>query len=511
MNYGFVIDQRKCIGCHACTTACKSENDVPIGTFRTWVKYVEKGEFPNTRRYFSVMRCNHCDNAPCVTICPTRALFRRDDGIVDFDQSRCIGCKSCMQACPYDAIFINPDSNTAEKCNYCAHRVEVGLEPACVIVCPEHAIISGDIEDPMTEIARLIAREQVRVRAPEQGTKPKLFYIGVDEVAITPDATDAPTAYMWSEAAPAPGRAHMEVEPKGSPEGGLGHVVYNVFHRRPWGLLVSLYLWTKSIGSGSLLVAALAIGLGVAQPAGALAMFAPIVALAFTGLTLLLLVADLKRPARFWYILTKSNWTSWLVWGGYILAAFGLVSLTWLYAAFAGEVWLVQVLLWPAGVLAACSACYSAFLFGQAEGRDFWQNPMVAWHLLVQAVLAGAAIFGVGAIIFGANSDMPPFVSRLLAGSIALSTLIIFAELSLPHANSAIRRATELILAGPLSTMFWGVVIVAGTLVPMGLLIWGSATNSQLLMLPIAGLLALAGLLVYEDIWVRAGQSAPLS
>ncbi len=148
MRYGFVIDQRKCIGCHACTVACKEENQVPLGVNRTWVKYIEKGTFPDTRRYFSVMRCNHCDNAPCVTICPTVALYRRPDGIVDFDGDRCIGCKSCMQACPYDALYIDPETQTAAKCHYCAHRVEVGLEPACVIVCPVQAIVPGDLDDP---------------------------------------------------------------------------------------------------------------------------------------------------------------------------------------------------------------------------------------------------------------------------------------------------------------------------------------------------------------------------
>ncbi len=166
--------------------ACKEENQVPLGAFRTWVKYVEKGTFPDTRRYFSVLRCNHCDDAPCVTICPTVALYRRPDGIVDFDGARCIGCKSCMQACPYDALYIDPTTNTAAKCHYCAHRLEVGLEPACVIVCPEQAIIAGDLDDPRTEIARLVAREQVEVRKPEQGTRPKVFYVGADSSALTP-------------------------------------------------------------------------------------------------------------------------------------------------------------------------------------------------------------------------------------------------------------------------------------------------------------------------------------
>ncbi|HCI81501.1 MAG TPA: 4Fe-4S ferredoxin, partial [Ktedonobacter sp.] len=199
-KYAFVIDQRKCIGCHACTVACKAEHDVPIGVYRTWVKYIERGEFPNSRRYFLVNRCNHCDDAPCVKICPTKALYKRKDGIVDFDNSRCIGCKSCMQACPYDALYIDPNSHTAAKCNYCAHRTEVGMEPACVVVCPEHAIIAGDMHNPQTEIAQLIAREPVRVRKPEQGTKPNVYYIGADEAAINPEVAtqELPHMTMWS-------------------------------------------------------------------------------------------------------------------------------------------------------------------------------------------------------------------------------------------------------------------------------------------------------------------------
>ena len=171
MNYGFVIDNRKCIGCHACTVACKTENHVPVSVNRTWVKYVEKGVFPDTRRVFQVTRCNHCEKPPCVTICPVTAMYQRKDGIVDFNSERCIGCKACMQACPYDSIYMDPDDGTATKCHFCAHRTEVGLEPACVIVCPEHAIIAGDLSDVASEAAQLVAREPVRVRKPEQRTR----------------------------------------------------------------------------------------------------------------------------------------------------------------------------------------------------------------------------------------------------------------------------------------------------------------------------------------------------
>jgi Fe-S-cluster-containing dehydrogenase component len=103
-----VLDQNACIGCHACTTACKSENEVPLGVTRTYVKSVEGGTFPEVRRAFQVTRCNQCAAAPCVAACPTEAMYRRDDGIVDFDKGVCIGCKACIAACPYDAIFINP-------------------------------------------------------------------------------------------------------------------------------------------------------------------------------------------------------------------------------------------------------------------------------------------------------------------------------------------------------------------------------------------------------------------
>jgi Fe-S-cluster-containing dehydrogenase component/formate-dependent nitrite reductase membrane component NrfD len=199
-NYGFVIDNRRCIGCHACTVACKGEHDDPIGVNKTWVKYIEKGEFPDTNRRFSVMRCNHCDDSPCTDVCPTTALFERDDGIVDFDPERCIGCKACMQGCPYDALYIDPNTDTAAKCNYCSHRVDTGREPACVTVCPEDAIIAGDLENPETGIARTVADEEVQARKPEKGTEPKLFYVDGDEASITPGTTAREEHYMWSDA-----------------------------------------------------------------------------------------------------------------------------------------------------------------------------------------------------------------------------------------------------------------------------------------------------------------------
>ena len=296
MKYGFVIDNRKCIGCHACTTACKSEHQVPVGVNRTWVKQVEKGEFPNSRRLFSVMRCNHCTDAPCVEICPTEALFVREDGIVDFDKDRCIGCKSCMQACPYDALYIDPQTHTAAKCNYCAHRIDIGLEPACVNVCPEHAIISGDMDNPDTEIAQLLARQQVSVRKPEKGTQPNLFYIDADQASLNPAATANTGEYFWNSQSLGVGHFAKEAEkmafsngdvvtaileankqydtagniakngPQKSVEVLMGKEarrIYDTPHKGIlWGWEVSGYVFTKAISAGAFLVPFLALIFG---------------------------------------------------------------------------------------------------------------------------------------------------------------------------------------------------------------------------------------------------------
>ena len=222
MRLSFVIDQSRCIGCHACSLACKAEHDVPIGSNRTWVKYVEKGSFPDVRRFFTVLRCNHCDDAPCMTICPVTALFRRDNGIVDFDRDLCIGCKACMQACPYDALYIHPDHGTAEKCNFCAHRVDKEMEPPCATVCPTEAIIVGDMDDPASRVSKLIATKQVSVRKPEKGTRPKVFYIEGEPSALTPGVADPRGGYMFADRRGA--EVHDYPTMQFEPDAGLGAI-----------------------------------------------------------------------------------------------------------------------------------------------------------------------------------------------------------------------------------------------------------------------------------------------
>ena len=181
VQYGMVIDVRKCIGCHACTVACKSEFDVPLGVNRTWVEYVEKGTYPNVGRSFLPRLCNHCSEPPCVHVCPTNATYKRaQDGIVVIDDGLCIGCKYCILACPYDARFLNPVTKIADKCDFCIHRVSQGLDPACVNTCVSGARIFGDLADSDSIVSKLIARNRVTVLRREMGTQPNVYYIAAD-------------------------------------------------------------------------------------------------------------------------------------------------------------------------------------------------------------------------------------------------------------------------------------------------------------------------------------------
>ena len=180
-HYGMLIDVRRCIGCHACSVSCKAEFDVPLGATRSWVEYVEKGEYPNVQRSFLPRLCNHCSKPQCVDVCPTGATWKRkEDGIVVVDPDICIGCKYCLHACPYDARFINPVTGAADKCDFCQHRVEKGLEPSCVNACIGGARIFGDLNDPSSKISRMIAKNPVTVLRQEMGTEPNVFYIAAD-------------------------------------------------------------------------------------------------------------------------------------------------------------------------------------------------------------------------------------------------------------------------------------------------------------------------------------------
>jgi Fe-S-cluster-containing dehydrogenase component/formate-dependent nitrite reductase membrane component NrfD len=513
-QFGFLIDNRKCIGCHACSTACKSENEVPLGVHRTWVKYTEKGVFPDTRRYFQVTRCNHCANPPCVYICPVTAMYQRPDGIVEFDPARCIGCKACMQACPYDAIYIDPDSGTAAKCHFCAHRTDVGLEPACVVVCPEHAILAGDLSDPNSEIARVIATQQVRVRKPEQGTRPKLFYVDAEEASIVPGLASQTQGMLWAswpDHGPGDWRGPIQIG-EGRMAGALmqsaaaPRETYNVAHRIPWHWQVPAYLVTKAVGAGAFLVAAGGLALGLLPAAPLFTTVAAFLALLLIGATTGLLVWDLDRPERFWTILVRPQWRSWLARGAVILVGFsGAAGLFWL-GHLLGQPALANLLIGPGLVLGILSAVYTAFLFAQAEGRDLWQSPLLPWHLFVQSIGAGAAALLIAGLILGLPPGSARALGWTLAGSLLVNLLLtVGGEFGVPHASQVGAAAAHLITHGRYSRWYWG-SLIGGLALPLVLSV---AAIDSLPVLAGAGALSLAGLFAYEWAFVMAPQDIP--
>ena len=189
-HWGMLVDLRRCIGCQGCTVACKAENDVPLGVFRRRVRTVMTGTYPNAKRHFVPISCFHCEKPGCLESCAKNECFegqtesaisQTDDGYVVIDQAKCTPDKKpCMTGCPYHNIFIDPATEKADKCTFCDHRVEQGLTPACVQTCEGGALMFGDLKDPTSEIAKVIAANETQVLRPKKGTEPAFHYIGLE-------------------------------------------------------------------------------------------------------------------------------------------------------------------------------------------------------------------------------------------------------------------------------------------------------------------------------------------
>jgi Fe-S-cluster-containing dehydrogenase component len=176
-RYIMVIDTKRCVGCMDCVVACKTENHVPEGFTRDWITETVHGRFPTTNLEIRTERCNHCANPPCVHCCPTGASHvHARGGVVLVTPEKCIGCKACLAACPYDARFVHP-KGYADKCTFCIHRVENGLDPACVSVCPTRCMHFGDADDPQSGVSRLLAARPHHPLLPEAGTQPRIYYL----------------------------------------------------------------------------------------------------------------------------------------------------------------------------------------------------------------------------------------------------------------------------------------------------------------------------------------------
>lgn len=181
-RWAIVVDSSKCIDCKACDVACKRENGIDAKghryVYRNWIttKGVE-GAYPNLKQRFEPSQCHHCSNTPCYRVCPTGATFVNQDGLVGMDNKRCIICSTCIVACPYDARYVSKQKKSVDKCTFCDHRIYKGLLPACVDTCPTKVRIFGDLNDPNSEVSKLLAQRHYFVLKPEAGTGPNLYYL----------------------------------------------------------------------------------------------------------------------------------------------------------------------------------------------------------------------------------------------------------------------------------------------------------------------------------------------
>jgi formate-dependent nitrite reductase membrane component NrfD len=348
---------------------------------------------------------------------------------------------------------------------------------------------------------------KMSVRKPEKGTKPKLFYAGVDGDLLNPTMMEPQSSYFWAEKPPGEDLYALK---SGTPERtipGVAREVYDVPHITPWGKRIAFYLWTKSISAGVLLLSALLLNMGFEQDAIVLNFFSPALSLIFLAATMSLLVFDLKRPGRFFYLLTKPNLRSWVVLGGYVLMIFGILASMWLaQGIIMGTIstWIV----WPTALFAIASACYSAFLFAQARGRDFWQSPLLFWHLLIQAMTAGAAVLMLLGTLIGISSPMFFWLGNALVISLLAGLAMIFAEHIMNRRSEEVARAGDLLIKGALWKQFWIFVVLFGVIGPIALILWPTAS---LIPNVIASVLVLLGLWMYENLWIKAGQAVPLS
>lgn len=180
MRKAMIVDIDKCVGCLACIVACKVENDGEVGTFWNWVERIgPRGKYPDTEMYFLPKQCQHCDTPECISVCPTGASYKRADGTVLVDNQKCIGCESCIPACPYNARVMDSRTNFAAKCTLCVQLTDKGEDAHCVKNCPGKARFIGDVDDSESDVGRLLAsvkKSEVH-QLKDDGNKPVGMYI----------------------------------------------------------------------------------------------------------------------------------------------------------------------------------------------------------------------------------------------------------------------------------------------------------------------------------------------
>ena len=439
-----------------------------------------------------------------------------------------------MQACPYDALYIDPNDHTAQKCNYCVHRIEVGLEPACVVVCPEQAIVAGDLDNPDTKIAQLVAEGTLTQRAVERGTKPNLWYKGAERVNIEPlAATRSDDGGIWRDPAGIE-KSWLAIDLTDGPDtnkvptrdvaddAGHARVVYANDFPMPWGWRVSAYFLTKAISAGIAIAALVAMVFGAGLDSAWMDTVAPLVGGLFLALTGVLLVLDLKRPDRFYYLLTKGNPSSWLVRGAWILTVQAATFGVWFLAGFSDQASIARIAIWLAALTGLATAGYTAFLFGQAKGRTLWNSPVLLWHMVAAAFTVGGGVSLLASLV--SDVDLPASSGAALTGggisigvgSFALTMLVgatglgITALLESRASHGADAAAAYNHLTEGAFSREYRIGLVLATVVPAACAV-AVLGGLPVVIGGLGGVSAAIGVGLTDDAFVKAGQSVPLT
>jgi hypothetical protein len=379
-----------------------------------------------------------------------------------------------MQACPYDALYIDPNQGTAAKCNYCAHRIENSYEPACVIVCPTESIVSGDLDDSNSRISQIVATHDVKVRKPEAGTKPNLYYVETSDEMLDPSASEVTGTGVWTEQAFGVGHfakyAESRLEQADTPsmivqlalekkaksasprdQAIIRDVMSKLSDDSPkakrvydqpskgilWGWEVSAYLTTKALATGPYMVfMLLALTIGIA-PKVMLGGFL-LLSLAMLSLTGILLIIDLDRPERFLYVLLRPNWSSWLVKGAYLLLGYGAVISLHLVGLFMDASWTFHVNLAILGIpLAWMSGIYTGFLLRQGKARQEWSDKStfeISLEHTLMLIAVAVGVFMIGTPLLANTFDVTAFLVTVVGvGLLILTSYVNHREIIEPQ------------------------------------------------------------------------------
>ena len=544
-HWGMVIDLDRCIGCYSCTVACHVENGTPPGIWYAPVYEQEVGTFPHVKRVFLPTLCMHCEDAPCMKACPSKAISRRADGIVLVDQDICCGTRACVAACPYGAMNIYGGEGgdfegqltpfeqsiegkfqvgTVQKCTFCVHRIDQGIfMPACVESCPTKCRIFGDLDDPESAPSKLISNHNGFALRPEAGTSPSVRYVTPSLRSGQPlsDRRDISNgkASQLQVAEPTVQAKPSSESQQHSGNDFTGRLQVEAKPQNVRGLTVSI--WYVFIGlAGGLYLNRFLFGIDMGQILGL--PLANVLGIILLGISGLILIMDLGKPFRFLAVLRNvgSSWISLGAIADFVFIFLGvLLLLPYLTIGgqqpLAGVLWvsgggLESILTWIVGAAALFIILYPGLELAASRSIPFWGTILIPLQFLGSA-LAGAA--GLAWVVSWLVNSLPPSqVTAVVALVSALATLV-FSFVHVQSARSqrgAARMSADKIMKGSLAPYFlWG-NLVLGLMVPGLILALHLANALPSGFLALAGVLLLAGNFLAKYTVLKAGYYASL-